>query len=233
MTEIQFRSDFTVQLLDHMGNDARICQAARVSTEGAASLESDEASGLINYLMKHRHGSPFESGVVQFYVEAPIFVFREMMRHRIASYNETSARYRDLEPVFYSPPGWRGVVRTTTAARPEFELGSLEQRRVTEGVHKYACTDAWRWYQVMRANGVASEVARNVLPVGIYSSAYVTMNLRALMNFLSLRTHDKGASFVSYPQWEIEQVANDMEFHFERLWPLTWTAFNDNGRTAP
>lgn len=234
MTDMQFRSDFTVNLLDHMGSDATICQAARVSTLGGDSLDTGEAEGLIRYLMAHRHGSPFEHGSLTFYIEAPIFVWREFMRHRIGfSYNETSARYRDLEPVFYIPPRGRGLVRGESAARPVFEAGDTGQRLDVKAYSTRAYEVAWDSYRSMREAGIASEVARSVLPVGIYSSAFVTCNPRSLMAFLSLRTHDSGATFTSYPQWEIEQVAEGMEVALHDHWPITWRQFCEQGRVAP
>jgi thymidylate synthase (FAD) len=109
--EIEFRSDVTVELIRHSASDADVLFAARVSTQGeltlTAATSGQEASerdrGLINYLMRDRHGSPFEHNSLTYYVQAPIFVFREFMRHRIASYNEESGRYRELRPVFYVP----------------------------------------------------------------------------------------------------------------------------------
>jgi hypothetical protein len=102
--DVQFRSDFDVHLVDVMGSDHRIVQAAKVSTLGADSLTADDSAGLVRYLMSNRHGSPFEHCVMQWMISAPIFVWREFHRHRIASYNEESSRYRQLAPVFYVPP---------------------------------------------------------------------------------------------------------------------------------
>lgn len=233
MTDISFRSDVTATLVQHVGSDAAIVQAAKVSN-GQEIGDQASQTGLINYLMKHRHGTPFEHNSLTFLVEAPIFVMREMMRHRIGfSYNETSARYRDLEPVFYVPPPQRGLVRTTSAARPVMEVGSPEQQTSVEKLHMAIYEHAWVAYTLMREAGVASEVARNVLPVGIFSSAYVTCNARSLMAFLSLRTHVDDAAFVSYPLAEIEWVANQMEFELETHFPLTHDAFHGNGRVAP
>ena len=106
--EVEFRSDMTVELVRASARDADVLFAARVSTQGEQSLEQLDADparskGLINYLMRVRHGRPFEHNSMTFYVQAPIFVFREFMRHRIASYNEESGRYRELDPVFYVP----------------------------------------------------------------------------------------------------------------------------------
>ena len=99
---LTFRSDMTVELTQSMASDEAVLKAARVST-GAGSTSAEKDAGLINYLMRDRHGSPFEHNSFTFYIEAPIFVFREFMRHRIASYNEESGRYKELKPVFYFP----------------------------------------------------------------------------------------------------------------------------------
>ena len=104
-----FRSDVTVELVKHTASDADVLFAARVSTAGEQSLDElqkdpERSKGLINYLMRDRHGSPFEHNSMTFFISAPIFVFREFMRHRVGwSYNEESGRYRELEPVFYVP----------------------------------------------------------------------------------------------------------------------------------
>ena len=192
---VKFRSDVTVELVRSSASDSDVLFAARVSTQGEQTLESaqDEnldasrSKGLINYLMRDRHGSPFEHNSMTFYVQAPIFVFREFMRHRIASYNEAQA----------------------------------------------VATEAYASYQRMLDAGIAREVARIVLPLSIYSSMYVTMNARSLMNFLSLRTKREGTHFPSFPQREIEMAAEQMEALWADLMPLTYATFNENGRVAP
>ena len=107
--EIIFRDDMSVELVKSSASDADVIWAARVSTAGDKSLEdvgadAAKSEGLINYLARERHGSPFEHTSMTFFISAPIFVFREFMRHRIASYNEESGRYRELKPVFYIRP---------------------------------------------------------------------------------------------------------------------------------
>jgi thymidylate synthase (FAD) len=235
MAEIRFRSDVSVTLVQSVGDDAGVCRAARVSTFGAAAAGTAEASGLLRYLMKHRHGTPFEHGLLTFLVEAPIFVFREWHRHRAGwSYSETSGRYRELEPVFWEPNDARKIVPADgyKAARPAFEADPKlcgYVRAQVRDVYKAA----WFTYRDLVGNGVALEVARCVLPVGLYSSMYATANPRSLMHFLSLRTHDADAARVSYPQAEIEDCARLVEAEFARLYPLTHAAWNEFGRQAP
>jgi thymidylate synthase (FAD) len=235
---IQFREDMTVELVKASASDADVIWAARVSTAGEQSLESVDKSserdaGLINYLARERHGSPFEHTSMTFFVSAPIFVFREFMRHRIASYNEESGRYRELRPVFYVPSKERNLVQIGKTGAYTFVPGSDEQYQITVNAIKESCTVAYENYKKILDSGVAREVARAVLPVTLYSSMYVTMNARALMNFLSLRTTREGSHFPSYPQREIEMVAEQMEQHFAKLMPLTYAAFEKSGRVAP
>ena len=235
---IEFRSDITVELVRANASDADVVFAARVSTVGEQSLEDVDAdpqrsAGLINYLMRDRHGSPFEHNSMTFFVKAPIFVWREHMRHRIASYNEESGRYRELLPVFYVPSHERPLVQSGKPGAYEFHPGTPAQSELVERTIQESCTAAYSGYLEMLEAGVAREVARMVLPVTIYSSAYVTMNARALMNFLSLRRKVEGSHFVSYPQREIEMVAEVYEEHFAKLMPLTHSAFIEHGRVAP
>ena len=239
MSDVQFRSDVTVELVRSTANDRDVLFAARVSTQGEQSLEGNEADatdrdkGLINYLMRDRHGSPFEHNSMTFYVQAPIFVFREFMRHRIASYNEESGRYRELRPVFYVPGADRNLVQVGKTGSYEFTPGTPEQTQLVDSEVRAVCTEAYASYQRMLQAGVAREVARMVLPVTIYSSMYVTMNARSLMNFLSLRTMREGTHFPSFPQREIEMVAEKMEQFWVDLMPMTSASFNANGRVAP
>ena len=235
---IIFREDMTVELVKSSASDSDVIWAARVSTAGEQSLDAvgsdaTRAEGLINYLARERHGSPFEHTSMTFFVSAPIFVFREFMRHRIASYNEESGRYRELRPVFYIPSKERRLVQIGKPGSYEFIEGTKEQYELTIDSIKSSCTHAYESYTKMLDAGVAREVARAVLPVTLYSSMYVTMNARALMNFLSLRTAREGSHFPSYPQREIEMVAEKMEAHFARLMPITYGAFQKSGRVAP
>lgn len=239
--EPTFRSDMTVNLVKHTASDLDVTAAARVSTIGDRSLDDLHADpdgnrtrGLINYLMRDRHGSPFEHTSMTFFISAPIFVFREFMRHRAGwSYNEESGRYRELEPVFYWPAADRKLCQQGKPGRYEFVDGPA-------GLHDYArlhmeiaYREAYASYQEMLAAGVAREVARAVLPVGLYSSMYATCNARSLMHFLGLRTQHPDAKVPSFPQAEIAMVGEQMEQAWAALMPLTYQAFNANGRVAP
>jgi thymidylate synthase (FAD) len=239
--EPEFRSEMTVELVRSAARDADVLFAARVSTLGEQTLESagteEELAkrdrGLINYLMRDRHGSPFEHNSMTFYVQAPIFVFREFMRHRIASYNEESGRYRELQPVFYVPDASRNLVQTGKPGAYDFLPGTPEQHAAVQEAVRAQSVAAYGAYRGMLDAGVAREVARIVLPLNLYSSMYVTMNARSLMNFLSLRTKHPEATVPSFPQREIELVAEAMETRWATLMPATHAAFTANGRVAP
>ena len=229
---MKLRSDMKVDLVDSMGGDESVARAARVShlNDGDATRGLE---GLIGYLMKHKHGTPFEAVVLQYRIEAPIFVARELMRQRIASWNEASARYTELPGEFWVPGPTRDVVQTTSAARPEFTydahvLVEAENRLST------AYETAYREYKNMIDAGVAREVARAALPVGVYTRMYLTLNLRSLLNMLEVRTHLPGVSANrSYPQHEAEEVALLLEAHARGIAPIVLAAFDANGRVAP
>lgn len=384
-----FRSDVTVELVKHSASDTDVLWAARVSTAGEQSLEEidkdpERSKGLINYLMRDRHGSPFEHNSMTFFVSAPIFVFREFHRHRVGwclagdseitleaepgradaperlpiaelwrqwpdqpvrvrchdeqtgepaaaavlevlrsgvkpllrlttsggrrlrcsadhavltpggwrkagelapgdavltapadrqgpaapevltsvaaageemtydlsvagpwhnfladgfvvhnSYNEESGRYRELEPVFYIPDEQRKLVQRGRPGKYEFVSGTPEQHAAVSKAMEESYRQSYAAYQDMLAAGVAREVARAALPVGLFSSMYATCNARSLMHFLGLRTQHEQARVPSFPQREIEMVAEGMEREWARLMPLTYAAFNANGRVAP
>lgn len=241
MSEIKFTSEITVKLIDKMGDDARIAAAAWVSTSAEdglrkAETEPGKVPGLLSYLIEHRHGTPFESCIIQLYVHAPIFVWREWHRHRIASYNEESARYKQLESVFYLPPRDRPMMKIDDwkPGRPKFLPceDDAVYRHLVENL-KESYRTGYLNYELNLQLGVDPGLARDCLPVGIYSGCWVTMNLRALMNFLSLRTHDPDARDVSYPLYEIEAAARQVEALFALHWPLTHAAWDVNGRVAP
>jgi thymidylate synthase (FAD) len=215
-----------------MGSDDAVVLAARVSTK-TESVDATKDAGLINYLMRDRHGSPFEHNAFTFYIEAPIFVFREFQRHRIASYNEESARYKQLDPVFYVPGLERKLIQKGKPGAYTFELGDLSHLTTVYRSTYEANKSSYEEYQKMLDAGVAREVARGVLPVNIYSSMFVTMNARSLMNFLSLRTDRAENLFPSFPQREIEMVAEQMEAVFAERMPITYDCFNKNGRVTP
>ena len=240
---MKFISEISVEKVQQVGGDLEIVAAARVSTIGAESVKAageettKERAGLINYLMKHRHGPPFEHGAITVLVHAPIFVWREWHRHRIGfSYNEESGRYKQLEPVFYVPPRERPMMKVDgwKPGRPKFlpcDNEDVYNQLCGSLINSY--TESYAAYERNLALGIDPGLARDCLPVGIYSSCWVTCNPRSLMAFLSLRTHDEEAMAVSYPLYEIEIAARKAEAIFAEHWPLTYQAFCSNGRQAP
>ncbi|MFD7453753.1 FAD-dependent thymidylate synthase [Kitasatospora sp. NPDC059827] len=238
-TAPSFRSDVTVELVRSAAADSDVIWSARVSTAGEQSLDAlqqdpEKSKGLINFLMRDRHGTPFEHNSMTFFISAPIFVFREFHRHRSGwSYNEESGRYRELEPVFYVPGTDRKLVQQGRPGKYEFHEGTPEQHETTTGAMEAAYRESYARYQEMLAAGVAREVARAVLPVGLFSSMYATCNARSLMHFLSLRTRRENSAVPSFPQREIEMVAERMEEQWAQLMPLTHAAFEKHGRVAP
>ncbi|QDY79341.1 FAD-dependent thymidylate synthase [Streptomyces qinzhouensis] len=234
-----FRSDVTVELVKHSAADSDVLWAARVSTAGEQSLEEltkdpERSKGLINFLMRDRHGSPFEHNSMTFFISAPILVFREFMRHRAGwSYNEESGRYRELQPVFYVPGQDRKLVQEGRPGKYVFIDGSPEQHKIVSEAMEDSYRRSYETYQEMLGAGIAREIARSVLPVGLFSSMYATCNARSLMHFLGLRTQHEQAKVPSFPQREIEMVGEQMERHWAQLMPLTYEAFNANGRIAP
>lgn len=234
MANITLRSDFDVDLIMHAGSDQMICRAARVSTMGMASIDSEESRGLINFLMKNRHGTPFEHSLMTFRINAPIVVWREFMRHRIGiSYNEQSGRYMELSPVFYIPDWDRSLIQVGKPGAYDFQGGTEVQYRECIEYLTTAYQAAWDSYQGQLEFEIAKEVARLCLPVSVYSAAYVTMNPRSIMAFLSLRTKCENSTFPSFPMWEINQVANQIEAFFAHYFPTTHEAFHNNGRVSP
>jgi thymidylate synthase (FAD) len=220
-----------VELKSSMGGDLFVVAAARVSnglTLEESSKGEDGDFKLIRYLMKHRHGTPFEHAVFTFYVKCPLFVRSEWHRHRIASYNEISGRYVQYDPEFYVPSEWRvpGATNKQGSSSPESSPQTDEWNNQNLGVLTRATRDAYASYLLLLDNGVAKEMARMILPLNLYTQFYFTVNARSLMNFLSLRNAEDA-------QYEIRQYAVALESIFLGLMPLTHRAWVENGRIAP
>ncbi len=235
--EIELRSQITVELVDASASDIGVVRAARVSTAGERAHREERGDGyiegLIGYLMRSRHGSPFEHNYMTFLINAPIFTIRHMMRHRTWSFNEESARYKDLESVFYVPDGERLLKQEGKPGHYRYVPGSEQDHELVTTAASTAYRVAFREYQKMLDAGIARELARTVLPVATYSTVYATCNARSLMHFLSLRTNRSDATYVSHPQREVEIVAEQMEAEFARLMPLTHRAYETHGRVSP
>ena len=223
-------------LLASMGTDKTIAQAAWVSFGKQDSEKTDEEiKKLINYLVKHRHGTPFEHVVFQFYIKSPLFVAREWMRHRIGSFNEISGRYVTFEPEFYIPTEFRvkGSTNKQGSIFPDEEWATNNDWRNLEDFNNSMNVDltnayskVYDRYLELIESGVANEQARMVLPVGLYTQYWWTVNLRALLNFVSLRSAENA-------QWEIREYSKAIESILQEHVPMAYEAFLDNGRIAP
>lgn len=235
MTEITFTSEIKAQLVKSDFDDNWPVIAARTSTRGSEASHSVRV-GLINRLVQDRHGSPFEHMHATWLVTAPLMVWREHHRHRIASYNEESGRYKKLDPVFYVVPTERPIVTVEGSKQMDYAYSFDEDpslRQLLADSERIVCAAAYTAYEQRLTAGIIKEVARKDLPLSIMSTCMVTMNARALMNFLSLRTRHEDALHASKPQWEINQLATQYEDDFAALAPATWEAFCVNGRVAP
>lgn len=240
-SEMVFTDELTARLVDWSASDESVVASARVSTQGVRSEEylatpAEESRGLINFLMRNRHGTPFEHNYFTFLVEAPIAVFREWHRHRIGwSYNEESGRYKQLAPKFYLPPAGRPLTQVGKPGAYEFVAGDEHQYDLLSTEIRAACAFAYRSYEDMLKAGIAREVARGVLPVYTYTSMYATCNARSLMAFLQLRTaySEEEALFPSKPMWEIARLADQLEAQWAELMPITHEAFVAAKRVAP
>lgn len=218
MTDIEFRNDMRVEYIDHMGDDKRIAQAARVSTGTDQSDRPHE--GLVKRLWRDQHTSTFEHNTLTVRVEVPIFVAREWMRHRTQSFNEISARYSEMKPVFYVHGEDRPLVQSGKAMDYRREPGDESQSRLTAGLHKWSATAVWAFYEAMLEHGIAREVARNVLPVSLYTRFYATANLLNWFRFLTLRTDPTALH-------EIRDAATQVEAIIQQHWPTAWAAYNE------
>lgn len=222
-----------VPVLDHgfvaldgaLASDLAVVNGARVSFNQASQEMTERDAGLIRFLMRERHGSPFEHGYFRFVVKAPLFVVREHHRHRAGhSYNEWSGRYSKMEPEFYVPDN----VRTQVGKPGAYSFEPVDDE-VRENARKEIEDNALRAFQAyerMLEQGVAKEVARAVLPLSTYTKYYWSCNPRSLMHFCSLRNHEAA-------QFEIRQYAAAAESFLEREMPLTHAAFVASGRVAP
>lgn len=226
--------DHTIRVLDHgfvrlddaMADDLSVVNGARVSFAQRKTEMNAADEGLIRFLMRDRHGSPFEHNAFRFHVRCPIFVAREWFRHRIGSFNEFSMRYAKATDDFYVPEA--DDVRTQVGKpgaytfEPVSDELAEQAREELQAVYEHAFATYTRLVEA----GVARELARAVMPVGAYTQFYWTVNARALMNFVSLRNSE-------FAQLEIRRYAEAVEAFFAERMPLTHAAFVANDRTSP
>lgn len=211
-----------VRLVDSMGSDLSIVRSARVSYDAAWRAGDDQGGDekLIKYLWKNHHTTPFEAVTFTFEIKAPIFVFRQWHRHRTWSYNELSARYKELPEEFYIPE----AAQITTQSKDNKQMrtdeinphaGAIQDEMIVQN------QGAFQTYKSLLEMGCPRELARSVLPVGTYSHMFGTVNLLNLLKFLQLRLH-------SHAQYEIRVYAEAMLELIEPVAPVAVAAFKDS-----
>lgn len=220
-----------VRVIDYMGNDAAVVQAARVSY-GAGTKKVNADKGLINYLMAHRHTTPFEMCEIKFHIKLPIFIARQWIRHRTASVNEYSARYSLMEDEFYIPKGEHLAAQSKINHQGRDEARQLsveEQKQVLEILKKDAANSYSNYLGMINQDangnvvdeskdGLARELARMNLPINCYTQWYWKIDLHNLLNFLYLRSD-------GHAQYEIRAYANVMLDLVQKWVPHCFEAF--------
>lgn len=216
-----------VQPIDYMGNDIDVVQAARVSY-GPSTRKVHDDRGLLRYLMRHKHTTPFEMCEVKFRCKMPIFVARQWIRHRTANVNEMSLRYTEAPDEFYVPALEHVTLQSTTNRQGrdgEAEV-SLEVRERVQALMKSRQELLFADYQELAGKlGIARELARTLLPVSLYTQWIWKIDLHNLMHFLHLRMD-------SHAQVEIRLFANAMADFIKAWVPLSWEAFVDYRQEA-
>lgn len=211
-----------VRLIESMGSDLSIVRNARVSydAEWRTGEDSGKDEKLLNYLVKHKHTSPFESCAFTFEVKAPIFVLRQWHRHRTWSFNEISARYAELPEEFYVPELEQITTQHSSNKQMRTDVVN-ENAEVIQTAIRSNNIEAFANYKWMIAQGCPRELARSVLPVGTYSHMFATVDLHNLMHFLKLRLH-------SHSQYEIRVYAEAMLKLIEPVVPVSVAAFREH-----
>ena len=216
-----------VELLDCMASDLDVINAAKVSFAASKNEIDESGVGLINYLMKNKHATPFEHSVFKFRIKAPIFVTREWMRHRWSSFNEMSMRYYQPEQIDYYTPSYKNI-RKQIGKPGAYSFEEIEDPEVKDlfySVFQKSILEADSAYYKLIEAGIAKEIARCVLPVTQYTEFIWTVNARSLINFISLR-NDSNA------QYEINEYAKVIEDIFMQKMPITHKSFENSGRVA-
>lgn len=224
MNEINAVNKSEVELADFMGGDDRTCMSAWVSFGTDDTSRLDDRYGverLINFLYREGHMTPFESTSFTFAIKTPIFVAREFFRHRTGKYNEWSGRYSEMVSDFYFPSPDRPLIQKGKPGDYYFVPGTLEQFAIVLKSFERAYKVCWEEYQAMLNAGIAKEVARDVLNLGMYTKFYVTFDARNLMHFLSLRNE-------SHALFEIRELAEQMEAIFAEKMPLAYKAYKEH-----
>jgi thymidylate synthase (FAD) len=213
--EIKVLDHGFVRFIDRMGSDQRIVEAARVSY-GSPSKGDEADKKLLGYLLKNKHTSPFEMCKITFNIRMPIFVMRQFVRHRMQNLNEVSARYTELPDVFYVPDQWR---KQDTKNKQGSQVDDQLNGPYLSGVLADAYRQTYKTYQHLLDRGVAKEMARFILPVGIYTEIYSTWDLNNLLKYFVLRDD-------AHAQWEHQQFAKAMKEITRMVFPWTMELYD-------
>jgi thymidylate synthase (FAD) len=227
-------AEATIEVLDHgfvrlddaMASDLSVVNAARVSFARRKEVMDETDEGLIRFLMREQHATPFEHSVFRFHVRAPIFVVREWVRHRWSSFNEFSMRYAKATEDFYVPEPEDVRTQVGKPGSYSFEPVEAEVAEAAREELRGVYDAAFEAYERLMELGVARELARLVMPVGAYTEFYWTVNARSLMNFISLRAAETA-------QREIRRYADACERFFSERMPVTHAAFAAFDRVVP
>ena len=204
-----------VRYVEHLGSDMSILKAARISYKGASKGEKKD-KGLIMYLYKNRHTSPFEMVNITYNIKMPIFCMRQLVRHRTFRLNEVSARYTEMDEDFFVPDEYR--VQDKKNKQSSVDSTELDHEEVQK-IIQYNSDKAYRAYQDLLEKGVAREMARMVLPVNINTEIFVNVDLNNLFKFLALRCD-------GHAQSEMQEIAQAMKTIAEELYPWSFEAYN-------
>jgi len=204
-----------VEYIHHCGSDLSVVNAARVSFDKESKELGEKDLKLLAYLAKHKHLSPFGHCFVSFRVTAPVFVARQLVKHKFLRINEVSRRYVDSPPEFYKPPVWRGRAENVKQGSAEaLDIGAAD----SSSGSNWVALDTY--YRLLAAN-VAPEMARMVLPQSMMTSWWWSGSLDAFAAMCALRCKDD-------TQWETRQIADQISKEMEALYPVSWKALMDN-----
>jgi thymidylate synthase (FAD) len=213
-----------VGLVDSMGDDSAIVQAARVSY-GSGTKSVNEDRGLIRYLMRHQHSTPMEMVVFKFHLKMPIFVMRQHVRHRMASINEYSGRYSVMTDEFYIPELARMQTQSSINKQGSGNMLEGDELESSHNIIKRASADSYLDYLELVCDqaprqGLSRELARTILPINNYTELYWKIDLKNLFHYIKLRADH-------HAQKEIQDLANSISHYVKQLCPMTWEAFED------
>lgn len=215
-----------IRVIDYMGNDSSVVQAARVSY-GVGTKKANEDRGLINYLMRHNHTTPFEMCEIKLHVKLPIFVMRHWVRHRTANINEYSARYSILSNEFYIPELSKisKQSKINKQGRSEVPMSEENQREIADTLESFSKSAYEKYLHMLDDLSLTRELARTILPVNVYTEMYWKIDLHNLLHFLKLRAD-------SHAQYEIRCYANKI-LDIVKTWvPFTYDAFINYRKNA-